>query len=61
MPKSVAIVTGAAGDIGRAIAARLGDGHDIVLLADINGEAAKKTAVDFCERFCSTLRRISCG
>ncbi|RVM09163.1 short-chain dehydrogenase, partial [Sinorhizobium meliloti] len=33
MPKSVAIVTGAAGDIGRAIAARLGDGHDTVLVA----------------------------
>jgi NAD(P)-dependent dehydrogenase (short-subunit alcohol dehydrogenase family) len=58
MPKSVAIVTGAAGDIGRAIAARLGDGHDIVLLADINGEAAKKTALDLggTERFLA----ISC-
>jgi NAD(P)-dependent dehydrogenase (short-subunit alcohol dehydrogenase family) len=58
MPKSVAIVTGAAGDIGRAIAARLGDGHDIVLLADINSEAAKKTALDLggTERFLA----ISC-
>lgn len=44
MPKSVAIVTGAAGDIGRAIAARLGDGHDTVLVADINTEAAERTA-----------------
>ncbi|MFC0807073.1 SDR family oxidoreductase [Ensifer sp. P24N7] len=58
MPKSVAIVTGAAGDIGRAIAARLGDGHDAVLLADINGEAVKRTALDLggTERFLS----VSC-
>jgi NAD(P)-dependent dehydrogenase (short-subunit alcohol dehydrogenase family) len=44
MPKSVAIVTGAAGDIGRAIAWRLADGHDVVLLADIDGDAAAKVA-----------------
>ncbi|AFL49624.1 NAD(P)-dependent dehydrogenase (short-subunit alcohol dehydrogenase family) [Sinorhizobium fredii] len=46
MPKSVAIVTGAAGDIGRAIAWRLADGHDVVLLADIDGDAAGKVARD---------------
>lgn len=58
MPKSVAIVTGAAGDIGRAIAARLADGHDTVLLADINSEAVKRTALDLggTERFLA----ISC-
>lgn len=42
--KSVAIVTGAAGDIGRAIAGRLADDHDVVVLADIDGDAAEKVA-----------------
>lgn len=44
MTKSVAIVTGAAGDIGRAIARRLADDHDIILLADLDGAAATKAA-----------------
>jgi len=44
MTKSVAIVTGAAGDIGRAIASRLADDHDVVLLVDIDGAAAEKAA-----------------
>ncbi|MBO9177794.1 MULTISPECIES: SDR family oxidoreductase [unclassified Rhizobium] len=44
MTKSVAIVTGAAGDIGRAIASRLADDHDVVLLVDIDGVAAEKAA-----------------
>ncbi len=44
MSKSVAIVTGAAGDIGRAIAKRLADDHDIILLVDID-EAATQKAV----------------
>ncbi|OWK23195.1 hypothetical protein AJ87_35000 [Rhizobium yanglingense] len=44
MTQSVAIVTGAAGDIGAAIAARLADDHDIVLLADIDLEAAAAVA-----------------
>ncbi len=44
MTKSVAIVTGAAGDIGRAIAARLAGDHDVVLLVDIDLAAAEKAA-----------------
>ncbi|MGO7280285.1 SDR family oxidoreductase [Rhizobium ruizarguesonis] len=44
MTQSIAIVTGAAGDIGAAIAARLADDHDIVLLADIDAEAAAAVA-----------------
>lgn len=44
MTSSVAIVTGAAGDIGRAIARRLGDDHDIVLMPDLDGQAAAKAA-----------------
>ena len=44
MTHNVAVVTGAAGDIGRAIAARLADSHDIVVLADID-PAAIETAL----------------
>jgi NAD(P)-dependent dehydrogenase (short-subunit alcohol dehydrogenase family) len=44
MTSSVAIVTGAAGDIGRAIARRLGEDHDIVLMVDIDGPAAERAA-----------------
>ncbi|WP_455274765.1 SDR family oxidoreductase [Rhizobium herbae] len=44
MTSSVAIVTGAAGDIGRAIARRLGEDHDIVLMPDLDGEAAERAA-----------------
>jgi NAD(P)-dependent dehydrogenase (short-subunit alcohol dehydrogenase family) len=43
---TIAIVTGGAGDIGRAIAARLGEDHDIVLLVDIDLAAAEKAARD---------------
>jgi NAD(P)-dependent dehydrogenase (short-subunit alcohol dehydrogenase family) len=45
MPASVAIVTGAAGDIGRAIARRLGEDHDIVLMPDLDGAAAETAAI----------------
>lgn len=50
---SVAVVTGAAGDIGRAIALRLADSHDIVVLVDIDAAAAEKAARDLgpAERF----------
>ncbi|MBB5576698.1 MULTISPECIES: SDR family oxidoreductase [Rhizobium] len=53
MTRSVAIVTGAAGDIGRAIARRLADDHDIVLLVDIDAAAAQKAAEELgpAERF----------
>ena len=44
MTKTVAIVTGAAGDIGRAIAERLAEDHDVILLADIDLAAAEKAA-----------------
>lgn len=43
---SVAIITGAAGDIGRAIAKRFGEDHEVVLLVDIDGDAAAKVAQD---------------
>lgn len=38
-PASIAIVTGAAGDIGRAIAKRLADSHDLVALLDVDETA----------------------
>ncbi len=41
MNRSVAVVTGAAGDIGRAIAARLAESHDCVVLLDIDAEALR--------------------
>ena len=40
MTQSVAIVTGAAGDIGAAIADRLAVDHNVILLADIDLVAA---------------------
>ncbi len=47
----VAIVTGGAGDIGRAIALRLGQDHDLVVIADLDLDAANKTAAAFGEGF----------
>ncbi|ODR92961.1 SDR family oxidoreductase [Sinorhizobium alkalisoli] len=47
--RSVAIVTGAAGDIGRAISLRLSDGHDVIVLADLDGEAAGRLACELGE------------
>lgn len=44
MRLSLAIVTGAAGDIGRAIALRLSQDHDKVLLVDIDEAAAQSAA-----------------
>jgi NAD(P)-dependent dehydrogenase (short-subunit alcohol dehydrogenase family) len=50
---SVAVVTGAAGDIGRAIATRLADNHDVVVLLDLDGGAAAQaaTGLGLSERF----------
>ncbi|OWW04541.1 short-chain dehydrogenase [Rhizobium sp. R72] len=44
MTQTVAIVTGAAGDIGRAIAERLADDHDVVFMVDIDLAAVEKAA-----------------
>ncbi|MBW9113584.1 SDR family oxidoreductase [Rhizobium cauense] len=44
MTKAIAIVTGAAGDIGRAIAARLAVDHDVILMVDIDVAAGEKAA-----------------
>lgn len=44
MAGSIAIVTGAAGDIGRAISLRLASDHDHVLLVDLDGDAAERAA-----------------
>ncbi|AYG57690.1 SDR family oxidoreductase [Rhizobium jaguaris] len=53
MTRSVAIVTGAAGDIGRAIARRLADDHDVILLIDIDASAVQKATEELgpAERF----------
>ncbi|MEO8530234.1 MAG: SDR family oxidoreductase [Deltaproteobacteria bacterium] len=45
MGKRLAIVTGAAGDIGQAIARRLRQDHDIVVLADLDLAAAERAAL----------------
>ncbi|SEI01902.1 NAD(P)-dependent dehydrogenase, short-chain alcohol dehydrogenase family [Rhizobium tibeticum] len=44
MTQTVAIVTGAAGDIGRTIAERLAQDHDVILLVDIDVAAAETAA-----------------
>lgn len=44
MGATIAVVTGAAGDIGRAISARLRRDHDIVVLADRDLAAAERAA-----------------
>jgi NAD(P)-dependent dehydrogenase (short-subunit alcohol dehydrogenase family) len=46
MATSVAVVTGAAGDIGRAIARALAGDHEAVVLADIDASAAAAAAAD---------------
>lgn len=42
MGKSLAVVTGAAGDIGRAIVQRLSASHDLIVLSDIDEAALHK-------------------
>lgn len=44
MKKTTAIVTGAAGDIGRAIASRLAEDHDVILMVDIDLDSAVREA-----------------
>jgi NAD(P)-dependent dehydrogenase (short-subunit alcohol dehydrogenase family) len=44
MTQSIAVVTGAAGDIGRAIARRLSDDHVLILMVDIDGVAVEQAA-----------------
>ena len=46
MTHKVAVVTGAAGDIGRAIARRLADSHDVVVLLDLDSAALNKAIVE---------------
>ncbi|MBB4009919.1 SDR family oxidoreductase [Allorhizobium taibaishanense] len=58
MTKSIAVVTGAAGDIGRAIAARLADSHDIVVLADIDPASLDKAVASLGNT--GTFRAIVC-
>ncbi|PRY76855.1 NAD(P)-dependent dehydrogenase (short-subunit alcohol dehydrogenase family) [Yoonia maritima] len=51
MAPRIAIVTGSAGDIGRAIAARLKHDHDLILLADLDLAAAEDAAQHLGEGF----------
>ncbi len=46
MTHKVAVVTGAAGDIGRAIAKRVADSHDVVVLLDLDSAALDKAIVE---------------
>lgn len=46
MTHKVAVVTGAAGDIGRAIAKRLADSHDVVVLLDMDSAALDRAIVE---------------
>ncbi|WP_232831451.1 SDR family oxidoreductase [Pseudogemmobacter bohemicus] len=47
----LAVVTGAAGDIGRAIARRLRQDHDLVLMTDLDASAAASAATELGEGF----------
>ena len=51
MAASLAIITGSAGDIGRAIATRLKRDHDIIVLADIDFDAATRAATQLGDGF----------
>lgn len=47
----VAVVTGAAQGLGKAIAARLGEAGADLVLADLNGEAVAQAAAELAERY----------
>lgn len=51
MTSRLAIITGSAGDIGRAIAARLASDHDIIILADLDLAAAERAATQLGAKF----------
>ncbi|KZM50109.1 SDR family oxidoreductase [Labrenzia sp. OB1] len=65
MTGTVAVVTGAAGDIGLAIAQRLSDNHDKIILADIDAEAVAKLCDGRNERFvpatCDVTNEADCA
>ncbi len=54
MAQRVAIVTGAGGDIGQAIALRLARDHDLVVLADRDFSAVKELAAGWGPQFVAT-------
>ncbi len=61
MTTTLAVVTGAAGDIGRAIAARLADSHDRVVLVDIDADAVARAAADLgpADRFAAVVADVT--
>lgn len=65
MSGTVAVVTGAAGDIGLAIAQRLSQTHDKIILADINTEAVTKLCEGHRDKFvpvtCDVTREADCA
>ncbi|SHM35008.1 SDR family oxidoreductase [Roseibium suaedae] len=65
MSGTVAVVTGAAGDIGLAIAQRLSQTHDKIILADINTEAVTKLCEGNRDKFvpvtCDVTREADCA
>ncbi len=54
LSRRIALVTGAAGAIGRAVCRRLLDGGAHVVLSDLEGEALDKASAEMAERFGAT-------
>ena len=73
MVTSLAIITGAAGDIGRAIARRLRRDHDLVVVADLDLAAAERAVAELGQGFhavqldvtsaesCAALAQVAAG